>query len=170
MGPLYTEAVPSGSASATLCAVNITELSDPRRAPDVLGMMGNRAIVAPADREAWLRSVFEVGLHARGFAATFTTPDASAATPDANAGDALIVRVSVRSIWLSTVGMNKTAAAVLHVAASRGSQTHEADYRGDVVLANWAGTQTEFNGALERAFARALDAIAVDLRPLCAAG
>lgn len=188
MGPLYSEPGFTGSTPEATCSVTIADLSDPRRAPEVLGMMGNRSIVTPPDRMAWLRSVFDVGLRARGFDVTFAAPDAVDSSPDTSVApppegdsapaatldtlgesqtEALTLRVSVRSIWLATVGMNKTATVVLRVAQSRGEHTSEADYRGSVVLANWAGTRSESNGAIERAFARALDAIAADARPLC---
>src|ERR1700677_3750830 len=76
MGPLYVEpaptAAPPAPSSAGGCAVQIVELKDSRRAPETLGnLAGFKAIQAPADREAWLRSIFEVGLTARGFKVSF---------------------------------------------------------------------------------------------------
>lgn len=170
MGPLYVEPAPEGGGSAATpatapapgCAVQIAEISDPRRAPEVLGMIVTfRSIVAPQDRQAWLRSVFEVGLSARGFTPTFATPAAEGATSAPGA------RISVRAIWLSTLATNKSASVVLTM--SNGPEGGTRIYRGDLTSVNWAGTTSEFNTILNRAFALALDSMAADLRAQCGA-
>ena len=166
--PLYAEparpADQPAPPSAGGCAVNVAELADTRREPQTVGMeMAFRAIRAPQDRDAWLHSVIEVGLQARGFKTSFNAGDAP---------DAVNVRINVRTIWLTTQAMSKTASVALRMSAAApgGVAGEPHDYRGDVTGLNWAGSTNEFNGLAQRTFAEALDAMAADLRPLCAAG
>ena len=169
MGPLYEEPQHTAAdgpqtAHPTGCPMTILAVSGPRRAPETVGIVAtSRGVSAPADREAWLHSVFAVGFGARGFTTTFAPPGAQASP------DALTVSIEVRSIWVSNPGMNKAGSVVVHVSGGHGARTLDQFYRGDFVGANWAGTQSEFNGMLNRTFAQALDSIAADLRPLCSA-
>ncbi len=166
--PLYAEperpADQPAPPSADGCAVNVAELTDSRREPQTIGViMAFRAIRAPQDRDAWLHSVVEVGLQARGFKTSFNAGEAPGAVN---------VRINVRNIWLTTQAMSKTASVVMRMsaAAPSGVAGEPHDYRGDVTGLNWAGSTGEFNGLAQRTFAEALDAMAADLRPLCAAG
>ncbi|MFI4977024.1 MAG: hypothetical protein ACHP84_21030, partial [Caulobacterales bacterium] len=154
-------------ASAGGCAVQIVELTDSRRAPETLGSLANfRSIQAPPDREAWLRSIFEVGMAARGFKVSFAPAGAEAAP------GAVTARIRLQAVWISTPAMNKAGSAVLRMnAAPSGAPLGpERVYRGDQTGLNWAGSTSEFNGLLDRVFADALDAMAADLRPLCPSG
>ncbi len=187
MDPTYVER--ADVAPVAGCAITIAGLTDNRRAPETIGIVaGFRSITAPADREAWFRSVVETGLRARGFTPTVAlapepTPvvateavvtDASATTdvaaPAPLAGpEVLTVRVRLQSVWLASLGMNKTGSVVLHMSAAHGAQSHEGYYRGEYVSPNWASGRGEFNEHLDRTFAEALNAMASDLAPLCAA-
>lgn len=166
MGPIYVEPAPEKGAApvaaATGCPIIILELTDPRRAPETIGIAAARPIVLPTDRQAWLRSVIEAGLSARGFTARFAAAD----TPPGP--DALSARISLKAIWISVPALNKSASVVFHAAAGQGAPGPGQDYRGDVTNVNWWGSQSEFNELLEKTTAQALDAMAADFRPLCA--
>lgn len=168
MGPLYVEPARSSDnpapPSAGGCPVQIVELTDSRRGPETIGaMMTFRAMQAPADRQAWLRSVFEVGLTARGFKPSFTTGGDAAAT------DSVTARIRVRAIWISLLQMNKTGSVAFKAstASAGASPGPEKVYRGDRTSLNMWGSQSEFNELTNQVFAEALDALAADLRPLC---
>lgn len=166
-GPLYVE--PAAAADATTpstaggCAVQI-ELTDPRRDPQIVGAFGV-ALRAPEDREAWLRSVFDVGLKARGFTPSF----APAGGPSYSA--VITARIRIQAIWISTQQMNKVGSVVLRgvLAAPGAPPGPETVYRGDKTAVNMWGSTKEFNDHANAVFALALDDLAKDLRPLCAA-
>jgi hypothetical protein len=193
MDPTYAERAEVARVAG--CAVTIAGLTDNRRAPETIGIVaGFRSIAAPADREAWFRSVVETGLRARGFTPTFApAPEpvpatevaaeaiaTEAAAAEAVATDAvapaaapgpevLTVRVRLHSVWLASLGMNKTGSVVLQMSAAHGEQAHDGYYRGEFVSPNWASGRGEFNEHLDRTFAEALNAMANDLAPMCGA-
>jgi len=173
LGPLYVE--PARSAdnpappSAGGCAVQIAELKDSRRGPETVGsVITFRAMQLPADREAWLRSVFDVGLKARGFSPTF----AAAGGGDGTARSAgVTTRINIRAVWISLLATNKTGSAVFKAstAGAGAAPGPEKIYRADKTAVNWWGSQNEFNGFLNDLFAMALDDFAADLRTACSA-
>lgn len=166
LGPLYVEPAAAADAArpstAGGCAVQI-ELTDPRRDPQIVGAFGV-ALRAPDDREAWLRSVFDVGLKARGFTPSFA--------PAGGPLDPTVVtaRIRIQAIWISTQQMNKVGSVVLRgVLAGPGAPAGpEAVYRGDKTGVNMWGSAKEFNDHANAVFALALDDLAEDLRALCA--
>lgn len=175
MGPLYSEPkvstpAPNGTEGesrkmrqATLpapptCVLNVVELSDVRRDPQMVGLWRS-AIKAPVDRAAWLRSVIQTGFRARGFQTSFGPSEA--------APDAVQVKIALRSIWLKPIATNKTGSVIMRMSAGRGSLGPERFYRADVTNVNWWGSQSEFNDLSNLIFARVLDSMTVDLRPLC---
>ena len=167
MGPLYAEPKRPESApappSAAGCPVQVLELVDARRGPETVGsVMTFQQIQAPADREAWLRSVVQVGLEARGFKPSF------GAEPAAGAVNA---RIRLRTVWISLVQMNKMGSAVLQASAAAGAAPAGPMkiHRGDKTSVNMWGSQGEFNELVNQVFAEALDGLAADLRPLCPA-
>ena len=170
MGTLYVEPArtadnpaPPGAGG---CAVQIVELKDSRRGPETVGSVVTlRAMQTPPDREAWLRSIFEVGLKARGFAPSFV-----AAGGEATAKPGVTAHVRIQAVWISLQAMNKIGSVVFRASASGGAEAGpEKIYRGDKTALNWWGSQSEFNGLLNDLFAMALDDFAADLRPLCSA-
>lgn len=184
MDPAYAERAPAARVSG--CAVTIAGLTDSRRSPETVGMIAPfRSIAAPADRDAWFRSVIETGLRERGFTPTFAPTPVETAAPQAEAAateiavtdapaappgpDILTIRVRLQSVWLATLGMNKTGSVVLHMSAAHGARSHEGYYRGEQVAANWNNGRGEFNEHLDRTFAEALNAMAGDLAPMCGA-
>lgn len=167
LGPLYEEPTRNDSHPAPPdaggCTVQIVELGDARRAPEALGVMvGFKAIQSPSDRAAWLRSVFEVGLAARGFKPVFSPAEAPVQ-------GAVTARIRMKAVWITTQGMNKVGSlAVFMSAAAPGAALGpEKIYRGDDQSLNFAGSRGEFNGLANRLFADAMDAMSEDLRPLC---
>jgi hypothetical protein len=196
MDPTYSERAEVTRVEG--CEITIAELTDGRRAPETFGIIaGFRSIAAPTDRQAWLRSVIEVGLRARGFTPTFAlvseeAPAPGSATeavaieaalaeptltepalpasaePAAVPGpEVLTIRVRLHSIWLASLGMNKTGSAVWHVSAAHGAQSHDGYYRGEYVATNWNSGRGEFNEHLDRTIAEALNAMASDLATMC---
>jgi hypothetical protein len=199
MDPAYAERATVTPVAG--CEIVIAALTDNRRSPETVGIIaGFRSISAPADREAWFRSVIETGLRERGFTPTYAPapleiaapePTAEAITteaapteiaatgtesvaptvapaPPAPAGpDVLTVRIRLQSVWLASLGMNKTGSVVLHLSAAHGAQSREGYYRGELVAANWNNGRGEFNEHMDRTFAEALNAMVVDLAPMC---
>lgn len=186
MDPAYAERAEVARVAG--CEVTIAGLTDNRRAPETIGIIaGFRSIAAPADRDAWFRSVIETGLRSRGFTPTFAPAPAEIPAPQAAAEavateiaatesvapaaapgpDVLTIRVRLQSVWLASLGMNKTGSVVLHMSAAHGAQGHEGYYRGEYVSPNWNSGRGEFNEHLDRTFAEALNAMATDLAPMC---
>lgn len=167
LGPLYVEPAVAADAArpstAGGCAVQI-ELTDPRRDPQIVGAFGV-ALRAPDDREAWLRSVFDVGLKARGFTPSFA--------PAGGPLDPAVVtaRIRIQVIWISTQQLNKVGSVVWRgvLAAPGAPAGPEQVYRGDKTGVNMWGSAKEFNEHANAVFALALDDLAEDLRALCAA-
>jgi hypothetical protein len=153
-----------GEASATAavfsCHVAIAEAADMRREPQLLGIVGGRAVNAPDDTTAWLTSILG-GLQARGVGVAFDKD----ATPT---GDVVVARVNLRSAWLTSVSTNKVANVVLHVRAERaGAPVIERDYRGSLTGVNWSSGEGELRRLVDDAFADALNDMAVDFHTLC---
>ena len=170
LGPLYVE--PSRSADAVAppagCPVRILELRDDRREPETVGaVVGFRAFKAPQDRQAWTRSIFEVGLKARGFTPLFVEAGTEGAADPAS----LAVKIRIHTIWMTLQAMNKIGAVAWRASITppRGVAGPETIYRGDRIGTNMMGSQSEFNSHMNQVFALALDDFAADLRPLCPA-
>lgn len=162
LDPTFVDA-PSRAAAAKVgpaCPLQVAELRDARHAPDTLGRVGYKVVKAPVDREAWLRSIV-AGLGERGFKVVFTGPAAPGV---------ITARIVLQTAWVTDTSVNMSANVVLHVEAMSpaGAQISR-DYRGAVSGMNWATTDGEVRGVVDKAFARALGALAVDLKPLCAA-
>lgn len=169
LGPLYVEPSRSadGAAPAPVgCPVQILELRDDRREPETIGAAGPRAFKTPDNRQAWIRSIFDVGLKARGFTPVFVDASVGAnpAIPTA--------KIRVHTIWMTLQAMNKIGAVAWRASAAPagGAPGPEHIYRGDRIGTNMMGSQSEFNSHMNQTFALALDDFAADLRSLCAAG
>lgn len=141
------------------CGLVVTEVLDVRHVPDTLGVAAGRAVKSPPDTVAWFRSALSE-LNARGFVVEFgqARPGAIAAT------------VTLQNAWVSDKLDNISSNVVLRVRAGRdGVQTQERDYRGDVTRVNWLGRNGELQHLVEASFAKAVDAMAIDLSKLCSA-
>ena len=154
---------PPVKAKASLpCAVYISDISDTRRTPEVLGVVAGRALYAPKDSRAWLRSILS-GLDARGVTTRFES-DAKSPSPQ------LAAKVTLMTAWVTDTNVNKNANVVIHASLTLpGYAPLERDYRGDLSNANWNSTALELQHVLDGAFGLALNAMAADFRQLCAA-
>lgn len=84
MDPTYSERIAVTPVAG--CAVTIAALTDNRRAPETIGIVpAIRSISAPADRQAWFRSIVETGLRERGFTPTIVLAPEPAPMPAAAA-------------------------------------------------------------------------------------
>ena len=114
---------PVATTAVRNCRLNIVTLTDDRRAPEMLGIVGGRAVKTPGDTQAWLRSVVN-GLSTRGFTVDFSQNGTTGS-------GAVVASISLRTAWVTDVSITKDASVVFHVVASRaGSPTLERDYRG----------------------------------------
>jgi len=149
-----------GEVAPPGCPVNVVQISDDRRAKDAIGVVGGRAVKAPLDTDAWLKSIMG-GLNARRFAVSFDS-----ARPPAAAD--ITVSVSLKSVWLTSVMTNKAGTVVMHVHAERpGKPVIDKDLRGNLTNGNWASTRDELTNLTNAVFALALDQMAADLWTLC---
>jgi hypothetical protein len=142
------------------CTLQVAELIDARASPEMFGVVDGRAIYAPKDIPAWLRSVVD-GLRPRG-----VTPRFDAA---ADAEPAMLEgRIALTTAWLSNVRGNITSTAILHVRARNAAGgTVDEFYRGSVARILWWSDPSEAQEGIDDALSRALDAAAADLRQLC---
>lgn len=145
---------------ASTCTINVVGLQDARRDPELIGVLGNKAVKSPPDSQAWLRAI--VGdLGKRGYAVKFD----DAAAP----ANAISVKVTLHTVWIDAVQANKTASVVMMVEATRPDGTSlSKPVRGSVALVNWINGDGELQDAVNLAFGKALDRMAIELRPLCA--
>jgi hypothetical protein len=149
----------SRNAASPHCRLIVDSLVDARTQRGALGKVGNRTVRGPVDFERWLRNVLE-GLNQRGVDTSFAVPAA--------AGSGLSANVALRTVWVSAIETSKTATVVMRVQLRRGSQPFAPrDYRGSHTGINWASTESEVRGLIERAFAQALDELAADVRAEC---
>lgn len=159
----YTDRVLAGTAvrnTLPSCRVHIVKLTDGRHSPELLGVVLGRAVRAPPDPAVWLRSIMN-GLQARGVMPIFDGDRSESATP-------IEVQVSLLTAWVTDTASNKTANVVLHVQTrTAGAEPSERDYRGSSSTIDWSASADELQAMVDRAFAAALDNIAVDFRQLC---
>jgi hypothetical protein len=144
---------------APACAIAFT-LADERSSPQLAGVIGKRAVKAPADGGAWLRAVL-AGFPRRGIA-----PQSDAAQ-----GHAPSVRLALRTAWIdsSVETYNATVVIAVHGEASDAAPV-DRTYRGRASrTAYWSGGVDTLQSAIDGAFANALDQMAIDLKPLCGA-
>jgi hypothetical protein len=159
----YTEHLSASTAvqkASPDCRVHIVKLTDERHSPELLGIVLGRAVRAPPDADAWLRSIMN-GLQARGVMPVFEDDRSESAAP-------VEVQVSLLIAWLTDTGSNKTANVVLHVQTrGPGAEPVGRDYRGGSSTIDWSASADELQSTVDRAFAAALDKSAVDFRQLC---
>jgi hypothetical protein len=146
-----------------VCAVRFAEIVDARRSPDVLGVIGRRAVYAPKDFQAWMEAVLG-GLAARGVTVRHDS-DASAAPGIPS------VRFTLQIASIQSTVVTYSASVVVKLQAEGGAGTPlDRSYRGRVArTAYWSGGTDTLQSAVDGAFADALDEMAVDLKALCAA-
>lgn len=142
------------------CTLRLVELVDTRTSPEMFGIVDGRAIYAPKDIPAWLKSIAE-GLRPRGVTPSYG--DAPDATPAMLEG-----KIALTTAWLSNVRGNITSTAVLKVQARNAAGgSIDKSYRGSVARILWWSNPSEAQEGIDDAVSRALDAAATDLRQLC---
>jgi hypothetical protein len=147
--------------NAPPCPLQIGVVSDLRMQPGILGNVGGRTVRAPESVEAWLNNVLGAGLASRGITPYFDRRPEGVTDP-------LTADVALRLAWVSDLHTSKTATAVLNLRLKRGeSVLREHDYRGMDTVMNWSSGDGELQRMVDRAFGRALDQMATDLRAAC---
>jgi hypothetical protein len=144
------------------CEVRITEVTDARSSPEMLGVVRGRAVYAPQDTATWLHSIVE-GLQPRGVTPLFGQD--GPVSPDD-----LTAKVSLQIAWMTNTAENITSTAVLHVQAGRaGAPAIDKSYRGSGsrMTVMTGSPPEELQKGIDGAIGKALDSIATDLRQLC---
>jgi hypothetical protein len=148
------------------CRVRVAQLADERRSPEMIGVYFGRAIHAPDDRDAWLRSII-AALKSRKIAVEF-----AAASPDPATGSAveIVADIAVTKAWIANTESNMSTSIVLRVKTMDASGAPvEHSYRGGAShMSYWSGGPGELQRAFDTSVARALDAMAADLHQNCA--
>ena len=148
-----------GQKTDSTCSVGFAEIVDERRSPELVGVIGKRSVLAPADSQSWMRAVLR-GLNARGVKALF---DAAGRPGGPTA------RFVLKTAWVAE-SVDTYSAVVVVTVQAQGADGRAVDrtYRGRVArTAYWSGGVDTMQSAVDGAFADALDAIAADLKPLC---
>jgi hypothetical protein len=143
------------------CAVKVTGLTDERRSPEMIGVYFGRAIHAPEDRDAWLRSMV-ASLKSRKVEVEFA--DAAAAITGAR-----LVNISVTKAWIANTESNMSANIVFRFRTidSAGLESDQFYRGGASHMSYWSGGVGELQRAFDTAVSRALDAAAADMHKFC---
>jgi hypothetical protein len=162
LAPVYDNSVASDlkvAKDAKPCTLRIASLIDERRSPEMIGVYFGRAIHAPEDRDAWLRSMI-AALKSRKITVEFAA--AGAATP---------VDIAVTKAWIANTESNMSASIVFRMKTTDASGTTvEQSYRGGAShMSYWSGGSGELQRAFDTSVSRALDAMAGDMHKSCAA-
>ena len=142
------------------CPVRIVALQDVRRSPEMIGVYDRRPIYAPQDRAAWIKSIVQA-LESRGVAVAF---DGDASPPEAAQ-----VSLDLTTAWIANTNVNVSASAVfkMRVTNAKG-ETTEATYRGgNSRMPYWGTGAPLLQKAMDVAFARVLDSMALALLETC---
>jgi len=144
------------------CPVRIVALQDVRRSPEMIGVYERRPIYAPADRTTWLKSIVRA-LNSRGIDVALDS--------DPGPPKAAVVKLDLTTAWINNTSANVSASAVfkMQVTTATGEST-EAFYRGgNSRMPYWGTGPGWLQKAMDVAFAKALDAMAMDLLKTCKA-
>jgi hypothetical protein len=148
------------SGAVPSCIVTFTDIIDERKSPEIVGVVGQRGVLAPKDVGAWLQAVLG-GLAARGIRPVFTQEDAGAGAP--------VARFTLQTAWIASTEVTYSANVVVQLKArSAAGRSIDQTYRGRVSrTAYWSGGIDTLQSAMDGAFANALDVMASDLSSLC---
>ncbi|MES2903077.1 MAG: hypothetical protein V4696_02730 [Pseudomonadota bacterium] len=165
LAPVFDNTISSAvkpAKDSIACPVRIIALGDLRRSPEMVGVHDRRQILAPQDRAAWLRSIV-TALNTRGISVSF---EGDAAAPDASTA-----KVDLTTAWITDTKVNISASAVFRMQVTNaGGASFDRSYRGgNSRMTYWTNGRPVLQQAIDVAFARALDAMAVDLLTSCKA-
>lgn len=150
------------AADATPCKVHVIAITDTRRTPEMVGMLGGKPVVAPDDRAAWLGSII-AKLADRGI--TLDTGNPGNLVPDQ-----VNARFTLITAWTTAVNINLNHSVVFKLeAGAPDGRTVDDFFRGSSSRMNWAFGNGEIKFGLSMAFSRALDSMAAGLATLCTA-
>jgi len=151
-------APPQELAQAKGCKFVVSEISDLRRDPSVIGMLGPRVIRGPDDPSQWIHNVLE-GLRSYGFDVSFRSAEIS---------HVLTASVAIENVWVSSMATAKTGNVTLLVRYARDEiPFKEVHYRGAESEVNWFNSSDEIQGMIDEALAQILEAMSHDLGDLC---
>ncbi len=126
----------------------------------MIGVFSGRAIHAPEDRAAWLKSVIDA-LKSRKIDVRFSDTQLPAAS-------GITAHISLAKAWIANTNSNMSASVVLQLKATTpAGQAIDMPYRGGGSHINWASGFGELQRVMDVAIARSLDAMAADLHKLC---
>lgn len=166
LAPVYSDSIGSEldlPKKTPVCVVTVTGLLDNRRSPEMIGVFGGRAVHAPADRDAWLKSVI-VALESRKIDLRFSDTQLPA-------DSGITAQISLAKAWIANTNSNMSASVVLQLRATTpAGQAIDMPYRGGGSHINWASGFGELQRVMDVAIARSLDAMAADLHKLCDSG
>lgn len=145
---------------APSCSVNVVALEDLRSDPQMIGVYNRRAVKAPADRQAWLRSIVDA-LARRGVQPQFET--------DAESGEGMNVGIYLERAWVSNTLNDIAVSVVFRIDEPGPNGTAEpARFRGtQQKITYFSGGEGKIQRGMDSAFAEALDAMAIHLRARC---
>lgn len=161
LAPVFNPPVAAGPpVEPAPCVLRVIQIMDDRLDPSVLGQMGPREVLAPADRQRWLRSVM-AGLGPLGVRVEFDSrPQEPARHIDA--------RITLESAWVAALPDTKTSSVVLAAQyLSRGVPIKSVTYRGSASEVNWANGGGEIQNMVDGVIQQALVQMAGDFRALC---
>ena len=164
LAPTYDDAVGSDlklEKNPKSCAITIGSLTDERRSPEMVGVFFGRAVRAPADRDAWLRSIID-GLQSRKIAVI------PASTAE-NAQGTARVDIAITKAWVTNTASNMSASIVFRVKPNHPAEaSEEKSFRGGASHSSFfSGGPGELQRAFNTAVSRGLDAMASDFHKTC---
>ncbi len=166
LAPVYSDSIRSEldlPKKTPVCAVTVTGLVDNRRSPEMIGVFDGRAVHAPEDRDAWLKSVIGA-LKSRKIELRFSDDQLPAVS-------GITAQISLVKAWIANTNSNMSASVVMQLKATTPEgQTLDLPYRGGGSHINWASGFGELQRVMDVAIGRSLDAMAADLHKLCDSG
>lgn len=140
------------------CELDVTQITDSRPDPSVMGRLGPRIVKAPSNPQQWIRNLL-AGLNVYGIEVQFAAPPSP---PQLSAA------VVLRTAWVSSIATAKTGNVVLSVRYERpGGLVKETLYRGAESDVNWNSSSDEIQGMIDSALDQIVDAIGRDVSELC---
>ena len=145
------------------CAVGVTELSDIRNDPGMIGVYMNKAVLAPTDRPAWLRALV-TGLAERGVLPVLPGDPPVATAPS----DITIV---LEKAWITNIFADIGASVSFRVDEhAPGGTVTQMHFRGTrQKFTYWSQAENKFQRAIDLSASQALDAMAEHFHTLCKA-
>ncbi len=160
---VYQKLVPTNinvSKKAPPCRIVIASIADIRRDQSVIGVLGRKPVYAPDDLDVWRKSIVR-DLNSRGFSVAMP---GEAADPSAAAA----VDITLDKAWITLTMANLTTNVVFQMKGTTTSgEPIASEARGGIAKINWGSGTNEIILAMETAFSRSLDELALELQKHC---